>query len=250
MLSVTCDSFTAMEEVMSHDTVFVTILRDPVPMFESVFTYRHMSEKYNLPPSRGIELFLEMPDFYYKMSDGGILHARNPMLYNLGLPKSAFGDMRKIEEKIDKLKSQFDLVMMTEYFEESLILLRDLMCWELNDIVYFVINARSKSSVKPVSPTVAAKIKKWNNGDVKLHETFNRTFWSKVKEFGEDRMKEEVTKLRARNQYFSKRCIAQVINKDSNVWHPPELILIALDLNQRYWMITCVLEWQELNCHI
>ncbi|XP_071791190.1 galactosylceramide sulfotransferase-like [Asterias amurensis] len=211
---------TAMKAVMPANAVYVSILRDPVTMFESTFTYQHMASMYHLPSSHGLELFLERPEQYYKMGDGGLLHARSPMIYNFGLPKADLGDVRKIEAKIEELEMQFDLVMMTEHFEESLILFRHLMCWEIDDIVFFKLNARSKSSVKTVSASVADKIKKWNYGDVKLYETFNKTFWRKVREFGEDRMREEVAQLKMRKDFFSKHCISQVVNNDNKVWHP------------------------------
>ncbi|XP_038072874.1 galactosylceramide sulfotransferase-like [Patiria miniata] len=210
-----------MAEVMPVNSVYATILRDPVPMFESLFTYNNMAWQYHLPNNRGLELFLKKPEYYYRIADGGILHIKNPMLYGLGLPKAYLGDQSAIDRKIEELKGQFDLVMMTEYFDESLVLLRDLMCWEFDDVVYFVQNARSKSAVKAVSPQAATKIRKWNYGDTKLYETFNRTFWEKVEAFGFDRMKKEVAQLRERNEYYKKRCIAEVTNKNDRVWHPP-----------------------------
>ncbi|XP_022112249.1 galactose-3-O-sulfotransferase 2-like [Acanthaster planci] len=209
-----------MAEVMPVNSIYTTILRNPVPMFESLFTYNNMAYWYGLPNSRALELFLNRPNYYYRKSDGGILHVKNPMLYGLGLPKAALADPHAVDRKIEDLKGQFDLVMITEYFDESLVLLRHLMCWELDDIVYFVHNARSKSAVKTVPPKVAAKIRQWNYGDVKLYESFNRTFWQRVDAFGVDRMKEEVSKLRERNQYYKEHCIAEVTNQNSRVWHP------------------------------
>ena len=54
-----------------------------------------------------------------------------------------------------ELDRQFDLVLILEYFDESLILLQNLMCWSTEDLVYLKQNERiSKgrfNSVLPVS---------------------------------------------------------------------------------------------------
>ena len=41
-----------------------------------------------------------------------------------------------------ELDAQFDLVMILERFEESLILLQELMCWPTEDLVYLKHNER------------------------------------------------------------------------------------------------------------
>ena len=41
-----------------------------------------------------------------------------------------------------ELDAQFDLVLILERFDESLVLLQDLMCWPTEDIVYLKQNER------------------------------------------------------------------------------------------------------------
>ena len=36
------------------------------------------------------------------------------------------------------------MVLIMEYFDESLVLLKRELCWELDDVVYFKLNQRSK----------------------------------------------------------------------------------------------------------
>ena len=49
-----------------------------------------------------------------------------------------------IQKHIDELAEKIDLVLITEYFDESLVLLKRELCWELDDVVYFKLNQRSK----------------------------------------------------------------------------------------------------------
>lgn len=44
------------------------------------------------------------------------------------------------------LDSVFDLVMVAEYFDESLVLLADALCWSLDDVVGFMHNAQAKEA--------------------------------------------------------------------------------------------------------
>ena len=49
-----------------------------------------------------------------------------------------------ISKHIDDLSEKIDLVLIVEYFDESLILLKRELCWELDDVVYFKLNQRSQ----------------------------------------------------------------------------------------------------------
>ncbi|XP_071791191.1 galactosylceramide sulfotransferase-like isoform X1 [Asterias amurensis] len=223
-------SAAAFAEVLPSDAVYITVLRDPVEMFESGFTYHKLATRVGLPEDGGLEMFLRMPRFYYKQVYHSGAFFKNPMLFDLGLKSIEQFYPKLIKKKISKLEKQFDLVMLTEYFDESLILLRHLLCLEIDDIVYFILNARSESSVKTISPDFAKKIREWNAGDVELYSVFNQTFWRRVEEFGMERMKAEVKELRERNQYFIDQCIDKLIDDDSQVWHPPGIKINSIQL--------------------
>lgn len=189
-------------------------------MYESMFTYSKYGAIYQITQQNKLKTFLQNPKQYYDKY-GGKDHAKNPMMYDFGLENGLKDNEKYINEMIDRLDKRFDLVMMTEYFHESLILLKDLMCWTIDDIVYFTQNARSKSSIVTVDTTMQTRIRAWNNGDVKLYNHFNQSFWRKVQEFGEERMKNEIKQLVERNEEVYKRCVATVSEDDNKVWHPP-----------------------------
>lgn len=68
------------------------------------------------------------------------------MLFDLGYPDDL--GVMDLRQAIEDLDQRFDLVMVSEYLDESLILLRHLLCWSLHDVVGFVKNAR-RLDVKP-----------------------------------------------------------------------------------------------------
>lgn len=49
-----------------------------------------------------------------------------------------------IKKHIDELAEKIDLVLIMEYFDESLVLLKRELCWDLDDVVYFKLNQRSE----------------------------------------------------------------------------------------------------------
>ena len=49
----------------------------------------------------------------------------------------------EVMKYIKELDKQFDLVLIAEYFDESLILLDELLCWPYKDLTYLKQNERT-----------------------------------------------------------------------------------------------------------
>lgn len=56
------------------------------------------------------------------------------MLWDLGLPTGDMEDQRKVDAKIKDLDEQFEFVMLAEYFDESLVILAKMLCWDLREV--------------------------------------------------------------------------------------------------------------------
>ena len=96
----------------------------------------------------------------------------NVVFYDLGDP---------LKESLEKLDNQFDLVILTEYMLESLVLLADLLCIPYN--VLFTKRVNSKSYDEPVSreltPGQHRKFEKFFKQDFMMYDFFNRTLQGK-----------------------------------------------------------------------
>ena len=129
----------------------ITILRDIPSLYESSFGYmKDLSRAYRKAGS--IERFYENPMKFYNADDpagkdGNEVFARNHVAFDLGLP---WTKEDKIEESIEYLEKTLDLVILSDFFKESMILLRKELCWEWDDVLFFVTNQRSEK--KEVSP--------------------------------------------------------------------------------------------------
>ena len=180
---------------------YVTIIRNPVDNFESLFNYYHMGTSLGLgdDPVVSLEKFLERPS-------SAIINARNPMMFDLGLNQKYFQSYTAVTKYINFLNKEFDLVMIMDYFDESLILLKRLMCWEIDDIIHVKVNERlDKERASYLSDRVKENIKLWNKADVLLFTYFNATFWRKIEMEGSG-FYEDLSAFRKRRLKLQQMC--------------------------------------------
>ncbi|KAM5228530.1 galactose-3-O-sulfotransferase 4 [Ctenodactylus gundi] len=115
------------------------------------------------------------------------------------------------------LDSVFDLVMVAEYFDESLVLLADALCWGLDDVVGFMHNAQagteqglngvSDGGLSAEDQQLTARARAWNNLDWALYVHFNRSLWARIEQYGQRRLERAVAELRARREALAKHCL-------------------------------------------
>ncbi|XP_056259609.1 galactosylceramide sulfotransferase [Seriola aureovittata] len=196
-------------KLLPPDAMYITILRDPVDLFESSFHYYHRAVPltWRISGDNKLEEFLNNPQTFYSAEAYNSFYLRNLLFFDLGFDNNVEADDPRVMRDIHNLSKHFDLVLIAEYFEESLILLKDTLCWTMEDIIYFKLNARKSSSVSRLTPEFRAKALEWNGADWRLYQHFNATFWAKIERYGRERMKKEVNELRRRNAEMKAICI-------------------------------------------
>lgn len=192
---------------------YITILRDPTAQYESVFNFMHFAKPLGFKDEEDpLGTFLKFPPAFQEikplMKQTLALHlVRNPMLFDLGLDFRYFQNVTAVERYFDFLENEFDLIMIMEHFDESLLLLKRLLCWEMKDILYFKLNERQdKQKRKFMSQEVTEDIKSWNKADFMLYQHFNRTFWKKVKAEGPS-FQRELRVFRRKNKALTRSCL-------------------------------------------
>nr|XP_054775088.1 uncharacterized protein LOC129283277 [Lytechinus pictus] len=221
----------ATEELMPSDTVYIALLRNPDTQYESMYNYYRFDGRYRVR----LDQFLKRPQLYFESEPRVTKHVgRNPMLFDIGLDSRYMErEDPRVTSYIQLLDQRFDIVLIAEYFKESLILLKDILCWSMDDIVFFNQNARSKTSVRPPTDSMKARIRAWNWGDSALYQYFNRTLWQKIEAFGYDRMAREVAELDRKIEELSQRCIGSTKQAgDSRVYYPPGVNVNSFVLNR------------------
>ncbi|XP_059193075.1 galactosylceramide sulfotransferase-like [Centropristis striata] len=202
-------SGTEVAKVLPKDTFYMTILRDPAELFESSFHYfgHVVPLTWRIPGEDTMAEFLRDPQQYFSPNGINSFYLKNLLFFDFGQDHTLDPDDPRVERSIKVIAERFQLVMLMEHFEESLILLKDTLCWEMDDLLFFKLNSRSESTVSKLTPELRAKALQWNGADWKLYKHFNLTFWKKVEDYGRKRMEEDVAELRRRNAEMVQICI-------------------------------------------
>ena len=61
---------------------------------------------------------------------------QNELLWDLGMDVSSINNDTAIRNKIKSYYKEFDLVLIAERFDESLIVMKNYLCWDMQDILY------------------------------------------------------------------------------------------------------------------
>ncbi|XP_075061888.1 galactose-3-O-sulfotransferase 4-like [Mixophyes fleayi] len=193
-----------VQKVIPSDSFYFTIIRDPAKMAESAFSYYRFDSS-AFRRARNFKAFISNPLRYYRQGDKSNIYARNLLSFDLGYNPDAPFTVALAKAQIKAVERTFNLVLLAEYFDESMIFLKDKLCWELDDVVTFKLNIRGTSM--PLEKNEVDQLRVWNSLDWYLYSHFNRTFWEKVEHFGRVKMDNEVRRLRERRQQLAEICL-------------------------------------------
>ncbi|XP_041120599.1 galactose-3-O-sulfotransferase 2-like [Polyodon spathula] len=196
-----------VRKVMPEDSFYFSILRNPVTMMESSFSYYKYISAFSKVST--LDQFLQDPWSHYNTSLPNNHYAKNLLTFDFGFNNNG-KDERHLNLSIAMIAKTFNLILISEYFDESMILLKNALCWSLDDVVSFKLNSRNNKTKQQLSMETMEKIKEWNSLDWKLYLHFNRTFWRKIDEsMGREKMQDEVEQLRDRRNQLMKICLQE-----------------------------------------
>ena len=159
-----------------------------------------------------MEIFLQNPEFHFEKLHfnvtGPVNLLKNPALFELGLDTADQDDFDAVRSYIRFLQQEFDFVILMEYFDESLVLLKRRFCWTTKDILYFKLNERRNEDKQNISKYSKERIQKWNFGDVLLYDVFNRTLWEMIRHEGPGFFK-DLELFRKAKETMTKACLRE-----------------------------------------
>ncbi|KFP78427.1 Galactose-3-O-sulfotransferase 2, partial [Acanthisitta chloris] len=206
-----------VQKVMAANTFYFSILRNPIALLESAYIYY----KSNVPAfrsSKDVNEYLASPRKYYHSADHRAnIYARNIMWFDFGYDNNAENDTEYTQTVLEEIEQNFHLILIADYFDESMILLKHVLCWDLDDVVYFKLNSRSQDTVHTLTPESEERIKAWCSLDWKLYLHFNQSFWRRIEEtIGLEALDEEVDQLRTRQKELMETCLLEqeAVGKD------------------------------------
>jgi len=123
-----------------------------------------------------------------------------------------------IRHAINKMEEDFKFVMITDRYEESMILLKNMLCLDYDDIVYLPLKVRTDNDRKKISADTAAKIKKWNRLDTAIYEYFSQRFEQMTIDYGKEKLANEVQILKEKLKDVEARCVEDYDSQSLKPW--------------------------------
>jgi hypothetical protein len=205
---------------------YLTILRDPVAHFVSSWKHWHVADHiydHGQPAPTMLE-FVRNHEKYWphtKWTDPFLV--RNSMAFDLGLDNATAAG--QIEALIDRMDREFSLVMITELMDESLVLLRRLLCWHKDDIAYLSLKVTSamqqqqqqqegeqqqrsdtSSSPSAIDGETRKYIEAMNAADMKLYRHFKDVLLARIAR--EVDFESELQEFRTSQAQLRERCVS------------------------------------------
>ncbi len=240
---------TILTNMMAPGSVFITSLREPYRQFKSMFHYYNlkgvtqMAEDIKDPVTEYLSNLSHYESLYkahrarkrYCIPDN-LSMTRNLMSFNLGFPTGyppgspdLSHDQNAISNWLDQLEKEFLVIILVEYLDESLVLLKRLMCWQMKDILYQSRNIGGYKAKESIDSNNYNIYKNWSNVDFQLYERFQRVFWKSIGNQGVDFM-EEVAHFKTVNSQVLSFCEGQ-----SNVTPNSTLVAKQLKIPASVW---------------
>lgn len=201
----------AVKSVIPPNSFYLSIMREPGALFESTFEYL-----WDLVPAfkrvrqgESPERWLDQAEKFYGSTprDTYWFFAKNPTVYDFGFDNTNESDAY-IAQTIHEIEHRFDLILIADYFEESMVLLSNALCWKLDEVACLSLNARKDRKMDLEQMTrLRGKARRWNRADAALFDHFNATLWKKIEAFGLDRMRAKVNELKTINRNLTEICV-------------------------------------------
>ncbi|XP_035697706.1 galactose-3-O-sulfotransferase 2-like [Branchiostoma floridae] len=266
--------------LMPHDTAYFAILRHPLSHLKSVFNWKHLDKILRIKAENPVGRFLDTPWYYRASIQGMVRYTANLMAYDMGLNIAYFKQNRPLPSKLNfpgqhygksprishiqngtkaekylylhpktadilhqyitSIDQDFILVMILEYYDESLVMLKRLMCWGIRDILYDLDvrnNEPYRYKHKDFTEVQKDNHRLWSLADYAFYEHFNSTLWEKISSQGPD--------------FFEELSYFKFINKDVN-WYCSMKLEITWTIPSSNWNEAFVLnrtfcEWLALK---
>lgn len=207
---------TAYEQVLWPDAVYIAIVREPLAlMISGAYFHRDVWQLQYLklvPEENFIKNLIRYPEDY---DQNEFSLTKNTMAMDFGFPTGFhISDTKDIEMYLEYLDSKFQLVMVLEYFEESMVLLRRQLHWQLDDILYIPLNVYKHPTEKElnISANDRRKFQDRNYLDVAIYRYFKEKFIRVVAALGSE-FQDEVNHFRQVRKDVEDHCVSETKRK-------------------------------------
>jgi hypothetical protein len=202
-----------VKSVMRSGTFFVTILREPTSLFQSMYSFYHFEKKYKNNLTKFISNLSNNSSFRKNVQRYSKKLGINQMSWDLGMAPEDFESTKMINKFIDIIENDFDFIMIFEYLDASLVLFANLMQWPLERVAYLPLNTSNDTHKPIITNYDVMQLEKVNMADNMLYKWFLEKFKEKIYKYGIKKLKIGIGKLMAINQEIREKCVKSITNK-------------------------------------
>ncbi|KAI8517048.1 galactosylceramide sulfotransferase [Branchiostoma belcheri] len=218
---------TAMDRVMKPGTKYIGIMREPQSHIRSWFFYnRHHRIYKNQGHKNPLGEYLDNPEHFEELAGRRkkrpYVGDRNKQAHELGFPPELLNaeDTDTMDTAIRQLHQSYTFVIISEYYEESLVMLRRKLCWDMYYILHSNKKIHEQHNPKKYIPFTDKQLgnhKRINTIDYRMYNFFNRTFWKTVQEEEERGFWEEVAYFKHLVERVNSYCLTSDKNNTVEV---------------------------------
>lgn len=176
---------TVFYKFLPADTVFIAIVRDPITQIISAAQFFDLfidlREKIgHMTGQQLMTTFLKNPDICTEEEQKFV---KTRMCRDFGIRHEDIESKDKLIEHLLILSKDFKLVMVMEMFDESLILMKRYLCWDLKDILYIPLNRlpKHRNERVEIKGKDLENLKSYNWPDFILYDFFKALFLKRIK---------------------------------------------------------------------
>lgn len=187
----------AFEAVLPPDTVYIGIVREPISRFKSAVKYFSPHFILKIPGKTPLSTYAKDP-LSFEPADPKKSQTNNRMGVEFGFPAELFpgrqlnGSQPEIDAYISKLGKEFKFIIISEKFDESMIIMKRMLNWHTKNVLYLDKNVGGKitNTRKILPPEDEEKIRQFLYLDTAIYSFAMKRFNQYVDDAGEDFKKE------------------------------------------------------------
>ncbi|XP_062598635.1 galactose-3-O-sulfotransferase 4-like [Saccostrea cucullata] len=245
----------AFEGIMPNDTKYIGIVREPFLQLKSTIRY------FNYGGQNKHAQFLR--NFLQNSTSTGRKENNNPatsflnnrMAFEFNFPRHLFDSFtsHEVKQYLEILDKEFDLVIINEYMDESVVLLRRILNWNVQDVLFVNLNVNQGSSdLNKVGLKEIRLYRQYAALDYELYHFFLKRLWKQINSYGHDILEEiSYYKLLRKNleNFCNSKETAILIVEESN-WSSSFLVTHEdCDFMRQgeFWYLNEIMEQQYLK---
>ncbi|CAN8001649.1 unnamed protein product, partial [Ixodes hexagonus] len=202
---------------MPNDTVYVTILRRPETSFQTTYRRCQLQKVFKM----SLEEFIRDNKLTSSLLSRRLLGGRvgfDQSSFNLGLYPGSSPKTPTSKDAIKTLETDFDIVMIGEKLDASLLLLKRLLCWDVADVATLSFREPTDLQTLPLPAEAVSTLASFNELDDSIYKHFSRVVNARVKKAKGPQMQRDWEQLLQARAVITEACSSNRVPKVQGQW--------------------------------